>query len=94
MDPLYRLLRALVALGVLEEGGDGVFGLTGVGRGASDTHLSLRDWAEWEGRDRLSATWRKLRDSVRTGRRPSTWSRALTSGPGFPPGRTRRRCFA
>ncbi len=68
-DSLYRLLRALVALGVLEEDGDGVFSLTGMGRGlASDAHLSLRDFAGWEGRDEQQATWRKLRVSVRTGR--------------------------
>ncbi|MDQ6773568.1 MAG: acetylserotonin O-methyltransferase [Candidatus Dormibacteraeota bacterium] len=67
-EALYRLLRALAAVGVLEEGPDRLFSLTALGQGlVSDAPMSLGGWAEWIGHNPFWATWGHLWDSVRTG---------------------------
>ena len=65
---LYRLLRALAAVGVLEEGADRSFSLTEVGQGLrSDVPESLHGWAAFMGRPYYWAAWSHLLHSVRTG---------------------------
>src|SRR5690348_8868970 len=65
---LYRVLRALAALGVLHEGADGRFGLTRLGEGLrSDVPMSIAGWACQIGQDYYWDAWGHLSDSVRTG---------------------------
>lgn len=67
-DALYRLLRALAALGVLDEREDRTFALTEVGAGLrGDVPESLRDWAAFIGRSYYWEAWSQLLHSVRTG---------------------------
>jgi hypothetical protein len=66
-DALRRLLRALVAAGVLSES-DGRFALTELGQGLrSDVPGSLAGWAAFVGRPYHWETWSSLLHSVRTG---------------------------
>jgi hypothetical protein len=67
-DALYRLLRALAALGVLDEGEDRRFALTEVGAGLrSDAPDSMQAWAAFIGRSYYWEAWSQLLHSVRTG---------------------------
>lgn len=69
-DPrsLYRLLRALASVGVLDEGDNQVFGLTDLGQGLrSDAPNSLSGWATFIGRPYYWEAWGHLAHSVRTG---------------------------
>ncbi|HEX2033731.1 MAG TPA: methyltransferase [Chloroflexota bacterium] len=67
-QPLHRLLRGLVNIGVLHEDVDGRFRLTAVGAFLrSDVSDSQRAWAIWEG-DTSYRAWGELELSVRTGR--------------------------
>jgi hypothetical protein len=67
-DALYRLLRALAALGVLDEGEDRTFALTEVGAGLrSDVPDSMVAWAAFIGRSYYWEAWSRLLHSVRTG---------------------------
>ena len=66
---LYRLLRALASVGVLEEEEDRRFRLTPVGDCLrSDAAEPLGDWAVYLGRASHWRAWTGLLDSVRTGR--------------------------
>lgn len=68
-DPgaLHRLLRALAALGLVDEGTGGTFTLTTLGSLLRvDAQPSLRSHALWWGRH-LWPVWARLTDSVRTG---------------------------
>jgi O-methyltransferase domain/Dimerisation domain len=69
-DPraLYRLLRALAAVGVLHEDEGQRFGLTPVGECLrSDAPEPMGDWATYVGRGYHWQAWCGLADSVRTG---------------------------
>ena len=67
-DALYRLLRALAALGVLDEREDRTFALTEVGAGLrSDVPDSMQAWAAFIGRSYYWEAWSQLLHSVRTG---------------------------
>jgi hypothetical protein len=67
-DALYRLLRALAALGVLDEREGRTFALTDVGAGLrSDVPESLLAWAAFIGRSYYWEAWSQLVYSVRTG---------------------------
>lgn len=69
-DPgaLYRLLRALASVGVLEERDGRRFALTPLGEQLrSDVPGSLHGWAAFVGRPYYWQAWAALRDSVRTG---------------------------
>ena len=67
-DALYRLLRALAAIGVLHELDDRRFELTELGEGLrSDVPGSVRGWALMIGRPMHWNTWSSLVESVRTG---------------------------
>ena len=66
--PLYRLLRAVAAIGVLEELPERRFALTEIGEGLrSDVSGSLAGWAAFIGRGYYWAAWSRLIDGVRTG---------------------------
>ena len=65
---LYRLLRALAAVGVLHEGGARQFSLTPLGQGLrSDAEHSVAPWARMVGRAYYRDAWGELLHSVRTG---------------------------
>jgi hypothetical protein len=65
---LLRLLRALGALGICTEGGDGSFSLTELGGYlAGKSERSLKAWALLEG-DMLRANWGQMIESIRTGK--------------------------
>ena len=65
---LYRLLRALAALGVFEERDDRMFASTPLGDALrSDADESLARWAAFMGRPYYWAAWGNLLHSVRTG---------------------------
>ena len=65
---LYRLLRALAAVGVFREEADRRFSLTPVGRCLrSDADCPLGPWAEFVGRPYQWAAWGDLLHGVRTG---------------------------
>ena len=67
-DALYRLLRALAAIGVLEEDGERGFALTPLGEPLrSDVPGSLHGWALLVGRPDHWRTWGNLEHSIRTG---------------------------
>jgi hypothetical protein len=67
-DALYRVLRAVAAIGVLEERPGRAFGLTPLGEGLrSDSPMSLAGWATQIGRPYYWEAWAHLVDSVRTG---------------------------
>ena len=67
-DALYRLLRALASVGVLNEHDDRRFALTPLGEYLrSDTVGSLQDWAAFVGRPYHWDAWGSLLHSVRTG---------------------------
>jgi len=67
-DALYRLLRALAAVGVLHEEDGGNFSLTPVGeRLRSDVPGSLHGWARFVGRPYYWQAWSALEHSVQTG---------------------------
>jgi len=67
-DALYRLLRALAAVGVLQELDDRRFELTELGEGMrSDVPGSVHGWALMIGRPMHWNTWSSLVESVRTG---------------------------
>jgi hypothetical protein len=68
VDALYRLLRALAAVGVLEEGPDRSFALTEVGAGLrTDVPESSAAWASFIGRPYYWGAWSQLLHSVQTG---------------------------
>lgn len=65
---LRRLLRALAAFGVLEEGDEGTFTLTAVGEGLrSDADEPLAGWAIFSGSPETWRAWGELLHSTRTG---------------------------
>lgn len=65
----YRLMRALAAVGVFEEGPDRIFSLTPIGDHLrSDSPTSVRDWAVWIGQESFWNTWGKLTTGIQTGR--------------------------
>lgn len=65
---LYRLLRALASLGVLEEADGRRFSLTPVGQALrSDVDGSLHGWAILIGREYVWRSWGNLEKAVRTG---------------------------
>jgi hypothetical protein len=67
-DALYRLLRALAAIGVLHELDGRRFELTDLGEGLrSDAPGSVQGWALMIGRPMHWNTWSSLVESVRTG---------------------------
>ena len=67
-DALYRLLRALAAVGVLHEGHERCFSLTAVGDCLrSDSADSVGGWAALVGRPYMWQAWGHLLHSVRTG---------------------------
>ncbi len=69
--PLYRVLRAAAAVGVLEERPGHVFASTELGDGLrSDADGSLAGWAAFVGRPYHQASWARLIDGVRTGKNP------------------------
>jgi hypothetical protein len=66
-DALHRLLRALVAAGVLLQDG-GRYGLTELGEGLrTDVPGSVAGWAAFVGRPYHWSAWAELEHSVRTG---------------------------
>jgi SAM-dependent methyltransferase len=65
---LLRLMRALCALGICTEAGDGRFGLTELGGYlTAKSERSLKAWALLEG-DMLRAGWGQMIESIRTGK--------------------------
>jgi hypothetical protein len=67
-DSLYRLLRALASVGVLNEDDGRLFSLTPVGeRLRSDVPGSLHGWAAYAGRPYYWMAWADLLHSIRTG---------------------------
>jgi SAM-dependent methyltransferase len=65
---LYRLMRALIVLGICAEGEDGKFKLTERGAHLSaKSDRSLKAWALVEG-DMLRAGWTQFIESIRTGK--------------------------
>jgi hypothetical protein len=67
-DALYRLLRALAAIGVLAEDDERRFALTPQGEPLrSDVPASLHGWALLIGRPHVWRSWGNLEHSVRTG---------------------------
>jgi hypothetical protein len=65
---LYRLLRALAAIGVLSESEDRRFALAPLGRAlASDAECSRNAWARFVAGPPMWAAWGHLLHSVRTG---------------------------
>lgn len=67
-DALYRLLRALAAIGVVHETEDRRFSLTALGTGLrADAPGSRRDYARWIGTPGMWRSWGNLLHSVRTG---------------------------
>jgi hypothetical protein len=70
-DSLYRLLRAVASVDVLEEGDDRTFSLTAIGEGLrSDAPRSLSGWAAYVGRPYYWNAWAHLLDGVETGELP------------------------
>lgn len=68
---LYRLLRAVSAVGVLEELPERRFRLTNLGHGLrSDVPESMAGWAAFVGRPYHFASWARLLEGVREGRNP------------------------
>ncbi len=67
-DALFRLLRALDVVEIVEADGDGTFSLGRLGQGLqSDAPDSLAGWAAFVGRGFYWEAWAHLIDSVRTG---------------------------
>jgi hypothetical protein len=67
-DALYRLLRALAAVGVLSEGQDSAFSLTPLGGLLrADSPEPARDWAVFIGQDYYWETWGNLLKGMRSG---------------------------
>jgi len=67
-EALYRLLRALAAVGVFLEGDQRTFSLTPLGRGlVADTHGSIRDYAIFVGHESNWSTWGNLLKGIRNG---------------------------
>ena len=69
-DPggLYRLLRALAAVGVFEEGADRAFSLTPIGQHLrTDLPESAAAWAAYIGQPSFWNTWGSLSAGVKTG---------------------------
>jgi hypothetical protein len=65
---LYRVLRALAAVGILHEHRDGRFALTPLGVGLrSEAHGSRHAWARFVGRSAVWDAWGELLHTVRTG---------------------------
>jgi hypothetical protein len=67
-DTLYRLLRAVAAVGVLQESAGRMFALTPVGACfRSDAARPASPWAEFVGRPYIWQAWSSLLHTVRTG---------------------------
>jgi len=67
-DALFRLLRALVVVEIVEADGDRTFSLGRLGQGLrSDAPDSIAGWAAFVGRKFYWDAWGHLIDSVRTG---------------------------
>jgi hypothetical protein len=67
-DALYRLLRALAAVGVFREDEDRRFAQTELGEGLrSDASDGIAGWAKFVGRPYSWEAWGQLLHSVRTG---------------------------
>jgi O-methyltransferase domain/Dimerisation domain len=67
-DTLYRLLRAVAAIGVLHEDAEQRFSLTPLGEGLrSDASEGVKDWAVFVGQAANWSTWGQLLHTVRTG---------------------------
>jgi hypothetical protein len=65
---LYRLLRALAAIGIMHEAEDRSFALSSLGGAlVSDVECSRNGWAKFVARPPLWAAWGHLLNSVRTG---------------------------
>jgi hypothetical protein len=81
-QPLYRVLRALAAAGVLHEDDERRFSLTEVGAPLRTDHpQTIAPWAALMGRAYFQEAWSHLLDGVRTGETPfvalhgeSVWS--------------------
>jgi hypothetical protein len=70
-DSLYRLLRLLAAVGVLEEREGRRFALTPLGQGLrADADASLAGWADYIGQRSHRAAWQQLLHGIRTGENP------------------------
>jgi hypothetical protein len=66
--PMYRLLRALASVGVLEQGSDAHFALTPMGDCLrSDAPRSRAAWARYIGRPHVWRSWSEMRHTVMTG---------------------------
>jgi O-methyltransferase/methyltransferase family protein len=67
-DALYRLMRALAAIGIFSEGEDRRFSLTALGAYLrSDVAESVRGYSRFIGHDFISQPWLNLLYSVKTG---------------------------
>lgn len=67
-DALHRLLRAIAALGVVEQLDDGRFGLTPLGATlCGDAPDSTRAYVRWQGHPMWLRAWASLIHTVRTG---------------------------
>src|SRR5882724_7698557 len=65
---LYRVMRALAALGLFREEPDRSFSLTALGEPlCDDAPNSLRSWALFTGRPYVAQAWRRLQDGVASG---------------------------
>lgn len=70
-EALYRVLRAVAAVGVLNELPERRFALTKVGNGLrSDVSESMAGWAAFVGRPYHYASWARLLEGIREGRNP------------------------
>lgn len=66
---LYRLLRALAAVGIFHEAEDGQFSLTPLGAALrSDAEFSAAPWAAFVGRPYYRQAWSELLYSIQTGK--------------------------
>src|SRR5215510_6416356 len=75
---LYRLLRALAAIGVFHETGDREFSLTPLGVClTSDAHASVRNYARWIGTQGQWRSWGNLLHSIKSGESASWFTHGV-----------------